>query len=162
MIVGQISAQLLLEEIRPAQLKVGQPWILPNVQIYRNPLTGSMIVAGGMGIQEELLDTVFPTLYPHKETWERMKELATEGNNNEELSKLLNENYEKRIMMVGEAFSIRDQMVCNQQDLKEIDEYINVYNTDESLKEMELEDEGAARMMQASGVLGNLDRIREI
>ena len=70
MIVGQRSAQLLLEEIRPAQLKVRQPWILPNVKIYRNPLTGSMIVAGGLGIQEELLDAVYPTLYPHKETWE--------------------------------------------------------------------------------------------
>ena len=63
-----------------------------------------------------------------------MKELATKGNINEELSKLLNENYEERIMMVGEAFSIRDQMVCNQQDLKEIDEYINVYSTEKSLK----------------------------
>ena len=69
-------------------------------------------------------------------------------------SKLLNENYDERIMMVGEAFSIRNQMVCNQQDLKEIDEYINVYNTEESLKEIDLEDEGAAQMMQARGNSG--------
>ena len=56
----------MLEEIRPAELKVKKPWIMPNVKIYRNPLTGSMIVAGGLGIQEELVDAVFPTLYPTK------------------------------------------------------------------------------------------------
>ena len=65
-------------------------------------------------------------------------------------------------MMVGEAFSLRDQMVCSQKDLSEIYEYISVYNTEESLKEETLEDEGTARMMQASGILGNLDRIRDI
>ena len=73
------------------------------MKIYRNPLTESMIVAGGLGIQEELVDAVFSMLYPHKETCERMKELAKQGDNNEELSKLLNEHYEERIMMVGEA-----------------------------------------------------------
>ena len=73
--VGQKSAQMLLEEIRPAQLKVRQPWIIPNVKIYRNPLTDSLIVAGGLGIEEELVDDVYPTFYPHKEVWERMKKL---------------------------------------------------------------------------------------
>ena len=32
MIVGQRSAQLLLEEIRPAQVKVRQPWIMDTIQ----------------------------------------------------------------------------------------------------------------------------------
>ena len=66
------------------------------------------VVAGGLGIEEELVDNVFPMLYPHKEAWNRMKELVTNGDNNEELSLLLNEHNEERIMMPGEAFSIRD------------------------------------------------------
>ena len=64
-----------------------------------------------------MVDDMFSTLYPHKETWESMKELVKQGDNNEELSRLLNEHYEERMMIVGEAFSIRDQMVCNQKDL---------------------------------------------
>ena len=47
MIVGQRSAQLLLEEIRPAQLKVKQPWILlPNVKIYETESMIGVLVNG--------------------------------------------------------------------------------------------------------------------
>ena len=148
MIVGQISAQLLLEEIRPAQVEVRQPWILPNFKIYRNPLMDTLSVAGGLGIQEEMIDIMFPTLYPHKETWKWMKELVKQGNNNGELSKLLNEQNEESTMMVGEAFSLRDQMVCSQKDLLEIYEYISMYHTEESEKEEPLEDESTERCKQ--------------
>ena len=40
--------------------------------------------------------------------------------------------------------------------------HINVYSTEESVKEKNLADEGAAQMMHASGILGNLDRIRDV
>ena len=60
-----------------------------------------MIVEDGLGIQEELIDEVFPTLYPQKETWERMKELVKQGDNNEEICRKLNEHYEERLFNKG-------------------------------------------------------------
>ena len=50
------------------------------------------------------------------------------------------------IMMVGEAFSLRDQMLCNEQDLSEIDNYLNVYHKEEAAKKEALEEEAKARM----------------
>ena len=46
--------------------------------------------------QEELVDEMFSTFYLNKETWERIKELVKQGENNGELSTLLNEHYEER------------------------------------------------------------------
>ena len=59
------------------------------------------------------MTTCFPRYTHTKKCWERMKELVKQGDNNKELRILLNEHYEERIMMVGEAFSMRDQMLCN-------------------------------------------------
>ena len=53
-----------------------------------------------------------------------MKELVTNGDNNEELNMLLNEHSKERIMTVGKAFSIRNQMVCNDEVLLNIDNYL--------------------------------------
>ena len=165
MIVGQKSAQLLLEEIRPAQLKVRQPWIIPNVKIYRNPLTDSLIVAGGLGIEEELVDDVYPTFYPHKEEWDHMKRLFNSKEGEKELGHLLHEgkHTENNIMMLGEAFSLRDQMECNETDLKEIDEFLDIFSSEECRKEatQELLDTDVPRMMQASGIIGGLSGMEE-
>ena len=129
MIIGQKSAQLLLEEIRPAQLKVRQPWIIPNVKIYRNPLTDSLIVAGGLGIEEELVDDVYPTLYPHKEVWERMKKLIVSKEGEKELEHLLHEDQQNKQKI------IRDQMECSPTDLKEIDEFLYLFESEERRNE---------------------------
>ena len=64
--------------------------------------------------------------------------------------------------MVGKAFSLRDQTVCSHKDLSEIDEDIRVYHKEASVKEEPLKDEATARMVQASGILGNLDSIQDI
>ena len=70
---------------------------------------------------------------------------------------------ENNIMMLGEAFSLRDQMECTETDLKEIDEFLDIFSSEECRKEatQELSDTDVPRMMQASGIIGGLGDMEE-
>ena len=36
--------------------------LLPNIRVYRNPLNNNLVLAGDMGVQEDLVDDDYPTL----------------------------------------------------------------------------------------------------
>ena len=103
------------------------------------------------------MDDVYPTFYPHKEEWELMKKLFNSKEGRNELGHLLHESEytENNIMMLGEAFSMRDQMECSETDLKEIDEFLDIFSSEECRKEatQELLDTDVPRMMQANGII---------
>ena len=42
---------MLLHEIIPEQIGLVQHWLLPNIRIYKNPLTENLIPAGELGIK---------------------------------------------------------------------------------------------------------------
>ena len=67
LILGQRGGGMLMHEILPEQMGLVQHWLLPNIRIYKNPLTENLIIAGELGIDGRLVDDDYPTLYPTKE-----------------------------------------------------------------------------------------------
>ena len=53
---------MLMHEVIPEQIGLTQHWLLPNLRIYKNPLTQDLILAGELGIEERLVDEDYPTL----------------------------------------------------------------------------------------------------
>ena len=51
-----------------------------NLKIYYNTLTNSLLMAGNLGIEEELVDKDYPTFLVHRETWAKMQEDHRKGN----------------------------------------------------------------------------------
>jgi hypothetical protein len=51
-VIGQRSSSQLLIDLTAEQLGTHHPWILPNIKIYFNPLTNSLLMAGNMGVEE--------------------------------------------------------------------------------------------------------------
>ena len=72
-IIGQRSSSQLLINLTAQQLGTRQPWICPDLKIYYNPLTNSLLMAGNLGIEKELVNADFPSFLVHKDTWEKMK-----------------------------------------------------------------------------------------
>ena len=93
-ILGQRDGGILMNEIHPEQLWLTQHHLLPNIVIYQNPLTRKLILAGDMGINEELIYTDFLILYVHRTKWNQMKQALA---NKEEikLKQLLGDNKDK-------------------------------------------------------------------
>ena len=67
LILGQKGGSMLMHEVIPEQIGLRQHWLLPNLRIYKNPLTQNLILAGELGIEGRLVDQDYPTLYPTKE-----------------------------------------------------------------------------------------------
>ena len=78
-----------MHEVIPEQLGLRQHWLLPNLRIFKNPLTQNLILAGELGIEGRLVDEDYPTLYPTKQEFERLKEKLA---NKEDISDELGEN----------------------------------------------------------------------
>ena len=72
-ILGQKDGAVLMHDIIPEQLGLKQHPLLPNVKLYRNPLNNSLVIAGDMGVKEELVDDDYPTLHVHKDIRAEMK-----------------------------------------------------------------------------------------
>ena len=64
---------------------------MPNILVYRNPLNNNLVLAGDIGVKEELVDDDYPTLDIHKDTWKKMKTEMDKGNE-EALKELTGEN----------------------------------------------------------------------
>ena len=67
LILGQKGGSMLMHEVIPEQLGLRQHWLLPNLRIFKNPLTQNLILAGELGIEGRLVDEDYPTLYPTKQ-----------------------------------------------------------------------------------------------
>jgi hypothetical protein len=59
-VIGQRSSSQLLIDLSAEQLGTHHPWILPNIKIYFNPLTNTLLMAGNMGVEEEIIDVDSP------------------------------------------------------------------------------------------------------
>ena len=73
-VIGQRTCSALLVPVTAEQLGTRHPWILPNIKIYYNPLTNSLLLAGHMGIEEELVDQDYPQFLVHRDTWKKMQD----------------------------------------------------------------------------------------
>ena len=88
-----------MHEVIPEQIGLRQHWLLPNLRIFKNPLTQNLILAGELGIEGRLVDQDYPTLYPTKEELARLKKKFADG---EDLSADLGENLQARQFVPNE------------------------------------------------------------
>merc|ERR1711942_587897 len=79
LILGQKGGSMLMHEVMPEQLGLRQHWLLPNLRIFKNPLTQNLILAGELGIEGRLVDEDYPTLYPTKQEFEKLKRKLADG-----------------------------------------------------------------------------------
>ena len=78
-----------MHEVIPEQLGLRQHWLLPNLRIFKNPLTQNLILAGELGIEGRLVDEDYPTLYPTKQEFYRLKRKRCHPNwSNDSYSKI--------------------------------------------------------------------------
>ena len=100
LILGQRGGGMLMHEIIPEQIGlVQQHWLLPNICIYKNPLTENLILAGELGIEGRLVDEDFPTLYP---TRREIESLNIKLSNKKDLTADLGENLQARQLIPNE------------------------------------------------------------
>ena len=90
LIISQRDGGKYMSEVQPEQLGLHQHHLLPNVSIYQNGFTGNLILAGDMGIDEQLIDNEYPVFHIHETNWKRMLN-AREAGNEDLLSKLIGE-----------------------------------------------------------------------
>ena len=88
-----------MHEVIPEQIGLRQHWLLPNLRIFKNPLTQNLILAGKLGIEGRLVDQDYPTLYPSKEELARLKRKLADG---EDISADLGENLQARQFVPNE------------------------------------------------------------
>ena len=65
MLLGLKNVGAFFENVRAEQLGVKHPSHLPDIGIFRSILSENMIMAGRMGISEELITTDMPYLNIH-------------------------------------------------------------------------------------------------
>ena len=65
-IISQRDGAKYMSEVHPEQLGLHQHHLLPNVSKYQNGFTGSLILAGDMGIDEQLIDNEYPVFHIHE------------------------------------------------------------------------------------------------
>ena len=61
LILGQKGGSMLMHEVIPEQIGLRQHWLLPNLRIFKNPITQNLILAGELGIEGRLVDDDYPT-----------------------------------------------------------------------------------------------------
>ena len=88
-----------MHEVIPEQIGLRQHWLLPNLRVFKNPLTQNLILAGELGIEGRLVDDDYPTLYPTKEELNRLKRKIADG---EDISADLGENLQARQFVLNE------------------------------------------------------------
>ena len=92
-IIGQCDVGMLMNEIHPEQIGLKQHHLLPNVVIYQNTFTGNLILAGDMGINQQLIDKDYPIFYIHKTNWAAILEAKRNGDE-KRLGDLIGENFD--------------------------------------------------------------------
>ena len=95
-----------MNEVHPEQLGLHQHHLLPNVIIYQNGFTGNLILAGDLGVNENLIDKDYPVFYIHESNWNKMVEAKRTGNEYQ-LRELIGENINyKRIREMSKTDGI--------------------------------------------------------